>query len=56
MPIRIGKKSAKHLYNVEVMHKDGRSEIIEVDADTRIEARILAEKAGYIVASINFVG
>lgn len=54
--IRIGKKDAKHLYEV-VVCKDGAKQTVQVDADTRVQANnfIVKEKLG-VVFSINMVG
>lgn len=53
---RIGDRASNHLFDVEVMLETGKREIIEVDENTRAQARSVAEKAGYLVASVNLVG
>lgn len=47
--------TARHLYNVGVS-KDGVTSTIEVHAGTRAAARIIAERAGYVVRDVNMVG
>lgn len=56
MKKRIGDREAKHLYDVETQLVGGGREVIEVDADTRTQARKVAEDAGYEVCSVNMVG
>lgn len=49
--IRIGNKTAKHLYEIGTQH--GR---IAVDANTRAQAASIAKKAGYEIHDVNMVG
>lgn len=56
MTLRIGDKSAKHTYDVEVSAANGKVLKIEVDADTRTKAGKVARDAGYVVRSMNMVG
>ncbi|WVS23938.1 hypothetical protein QkW1_15 [Ralstonia phage QkW1] len=49
--IRLGNEPAKHLY--ELGTETGR---IEVLADSRAQARKIAERAGYAVRDVNMVG
>jgi len=46
-------QTAKHLYELTVS-KEGRK--IEVHANTRSQARVIAERAGYVVRDVNMVG
>jgi len=52
---RFGDRSSKHLYRMEVRSEGKRFEI-EVDANSRDQARTIAQRAGYLVYSINMVG
>jgi len=51
MSVRLVKANTKHLYEVEVT-----GGFVEVEANTRSQAMARAEKAGYVVRSVNMVG
>jgi hypothetical protein len=53
---RIGNPHTKHLYDVEVLTKEGARETWEIDANNRAQASKVAEKEGAQVRSVNMVG
>ena len=48
----IGNENSAHLYEIDAQGVG----IIEVNANTAAQSRRIAEKAGYIVRSVNMVG
>lgn len=48
---RIGNRNARHTYQLGTI-----TDRILVDANTRTQARAIAERAGYVVRDVNMVG
>ena len=55
---RLGnRQTAKHLYRLEVyLSPTSQNFEIEVDANSRSQAAHIAQKAGYVVCSVNMIG
>jgi len=51
-----GDKNSKHLYAVEVKFPNGAIRMVDVHASDAKKARLIAEKFGVIVRSVNMIG
>jgi hypothetical protein len=58
--IQLGKAGDAHLYRAEVCRKapSGPAQwlVVEISADNRTRAQQIAERAGYVVNSMNMIG